>query len=81
MQKATYDGLTRRTWIDGESVDGTPLLKSRDTAAAELREGASRAGFGKSAGGFNYSSPDSGYGEMIKEWTLTSPTCAGTCPT
>ena len=38
MSKSTYDGLTGRTYMEGESDDGTPLVKSRATVAAGLRE-------------------------------------------
>ena len=38
MSKSTYDGLTGRTYMEGESDDGTPLVKSRATVAAGLRK-------------------------------------------
>jgi len=80
MSKATYNGLTGRTVIEGESVDSTPLVKSRDTAAAELRASASRFGFAKAANAFNYSQADGDYGQMVKEWTLSSPIPTGLVP-
>jgi hypothetical protein len=81
MSKSTYNGLTGRTWIDSETDTGTPLIKSRESAAAELRESATRAGFAKSAQAFNYSSPsNAGYGQLVKEWTLTSPIPSGLVP-
>ena len=43
MSKSTYDGLTGRTYMEGESDDGTPLVKSRATVAAGLRESAVEA--------------------------------------
>jgi hypothetical protein len=70
VSKSTYDGLTGRTFIDGESADGVPLAKNRATVAAELRESARRGGFSKSANVFNYSEPQTGYGELLKEWTV-----------
>jgi hypothetical protein len=80
MSKATYDGLTGRTWIEGEAADNTPLIKSRATAAAELRESATRSGFAKSANVFNYSDRGSGYTQLVKEWTLSSPIPSGIVP-
>jgi hypothetical protein len=69
MNKSTYDGLTGRTWIESQTEDGTPLVKSRDTAATELHDSAVRSGFAKAANSFNYSPPSGGYGQLIKEWT------------
>ncbi len=69
MSKSTYDGLTGRTYMEGESDDGTPLVKSRATVAAGLRESAVRGGFAKSANVFNYNESQSGYGPLVKEWT------------
>jgi len=81
MSKATYDGLTGRTFFDGETVDSTPLVKSREAAAAELRESATRSGFAKSAGAFDYNPGRSyGYGPIVKEWTLQNPIPSGLVP-
>ncbi len=81
MSKSVYEGVTGRTFIDGE-VAGAPLAKSRATAAQDLREASERAGFRKAAGMYPTSMVgDRGnYGSLLKEWSLSNPVPTGLVP-